>query len=83
MEVSGQLHEPATLPHRERAPSTQWIGGLVGTRVSLEAVEERKILHYLESNLGHAAHSLYLYQLSYPNSQYTKETKPKFKNYIV
>jgi hypothetical protein len=31
MEVSGQLHDPAALPH-ERAPCTHWIGGWVGPR---------------------------------------------------
>jgi hypothetical protein len=35
MEVSGQLHVPAALPH--------WIGGLVGSRAVLDAVVKRKI----------------------------------------
>jgi hypothetical protein len=44
MEMSGQLHASATLPPEERAPGTHWIGGWVGPRARLAAVEERKIL---------------------------------------
>jgi hypothetical protein len=44
MEVSGQLHTPATLPPGERAPSTHWIGGWVDPRASLDDVENRKFL---------------------------------------
>jgi hypothetical protein len=36
MEVSGQLHAPAALPPRERAPGTYWIEGWVGPRASLD-----------------------------------------------
>jgi hypothetical protein len=43
MEVSGQLHSPAALPPRERAPRTNWIGGWVGLRAVLDAVVKRKI----------------------------------------
>jgi hypothetical protein len=43
MEVSDQLHAPAALPRRERAPSTHWIGGWVGPRAVLDAVVKRKI----------------------------------------
>jgi hypothetical protein len=32
----------ATLPLGERAPSTHWIGGWVGPRFGMDAVEERK-----------------------------------------
>jgi hypothetical protein len=39
MEVSGQLHAPAALPRGERAPGTVWIGGWVGFRAGLDAVE--------------------------------------------
>jgi hypothetical protein len=42
MEVSGQLHAPVTLPPRERAPGTHWIGGWVGPRADLNAVANRK-----------------------------------------
>jgi hypothetical protein len=52
----------------ERAPGTHWIGGWVGPRVGLDAVEKRKILHSWESNPGRAACSPSLYRLSYPNS---------------
>jgi hypothetical protein len=43
LEVSGQLHSPAALPPRERAPDTQWIGGWVGPRAVLDTVVKRKI----------------------------------------
>jgi hypothetical protein len=58
---------PGRLTHGEKAPCTHWIGGLVGPRVSLDAVEKRKIFHFWESNLGRPAHILLLYWLSYPN----------------
>jgi hypothetical protein len=43
MEVSGQLHAPATLPPGERAPGTYWLGGWVGPRAVLDTVVKRKI----------------------------------------
>jgi hypothetical protein len=43
MVVSGQLHAPAAVPHRERAPGTQWIGGWMGPRAVLDAVVKGKI----------------------------------------
>jgi hypothetical protein len=43
MEVSGQLHAPAALPPRERAPGTHWIGGWVGPRAVPDVVVKRKI----------------------------------------
>jgi hypothetical protein len=43
MEVSGQLHYPAALSPRERAPGTRWIGGWVCPRAVLDAVVKRKI----------------------------------------
>jgi hypothetical protein len=43
MKVSGQLHVPVALPHRERAPGTHWIGAWVGPRTVLDAVAYRKI----------------------------------------
>jgi hypothetical protein len=43
MEVSGQLHAPATLPPEKEPPDTQWIGGWVGPRAVLDAVFKRKI----------------------------------------
>jgi hypothetical protein len=42
---------------RERAPSSYWIGGWVGSRVGLYTVEKRKIVHYRESNPGSSARS--------------------------
>jgi hypothetical protein len=43
MEVSGQLHAPAALSPRERAPGTHWVGGWVISRTVLDAVVKRKI----------------------------------------
>jgi hypothetical protein len=43
MEVSGQLHAPAALPPRERAPGTHWIGGWMGPTAVLDTVVKRKI----------------------------------------
>jgi hypothetical protein len=43
-------------------PGTQWIGCWVDLRVSLDAVDRTKILHYQESDLGCPAFSLSLYQ---------------------
>jgi hypothetical protein len=43
MEVSGQFHAPAALPPGESAPGTHWIGGWVGPRADVDAVEKRKI----------------------------------------
>jgi hypothetical protein len=46
-------------------PGIRWIGGWVGPRVGLDAVEKRKIKHWRESNLGRPACSPLLYWLSY------------------
>jgi hypothetical protein len=43
MEVNGQLHAPAALPPKQRAPGTHWIGGWLGPRAVLGAVVKRKI----------------------------------------
>jgi hypothetical protein len=43
MEVSGQLHDPAALLPRERAPGSHEIGGWVVPRAVLDAVVNRKI----------------------------------------
>jgi hypothetical protein len=39
----------------------------VDPRVSLDAVENKKILHCWESNMGHPDRSTLLYSLIYPN----------------
>jgi hypothetical protein len=41
MEMNVQLHVAAVL-RWERATGTHWIGGWVGSRVGLDAVEKRK-----------------------------------------
>jgi hypothetical protein len=43
MEMSGQVHGFSPLTPSERAHGTHWIGGYVGLRTSLDAVEKRKI----------------------------------------
>jgi hypothetical protein len=54
MEASGQLHEPAALPRRDRAPGTHRIGSRVGPRAGPDAVSERKISsHIRDSNPAH------------------------------
>jgi hypothetical protein len=52
MEASGQLHAPAALPPKERAPGTHWIRVWMGARTVLDAVVKRKITSpRRESNL--------------------------------
>jgi hypothetical protein len=43
MEVSGQLHDSATVP-LGKDPGTHWIGSWVGPRAGLDVTEKRKIL---------------------------------------
>jgi hypothetical protein len=43
MEVSGQLNAPAALPPGKEPLGTHLIGGWVGPRAVLDAVEKRKI----------------------------------------
>ena len=45
MEVSGQLHAPAVLPPGNNA-GIHWIGGSVGTRADLKALEKKLTLAY-------------------------------------
>jgi hypothetical protein len=55
MKASGQLHAPAVITPRERAPGTHWIGGWVGLRAGLDTVVKRKIPSpRRESNPDHA-----------------------------
>jgi len=42
MEMTVQLHAPAAFTPGERAPETHRIGGWVGPRAGLEAVEKGK-----------------------------------------
>jgi hypothetical protein len=58
IEVSVQLHAPATLPLVERTPNTLCIGGLVGPTAGLDAAAKKKIVSCRELNLGRPAHSL-------------------------
>jgi hypothetical protein len=52
----------------KNTPGTHWIGGWVGPRTGLDAVEKRKAFPCLESKLGCSARSPSLYQLSCPGS---------------
>jgi hypothetical protein len=47
---SVQLHAPAASTPGEQPPLPFWIGGWVGPRASLDAVEKRKILPCREKN---------------------------------
>jgi hypothetical protein len=58
---------PGRFTPGKAAPSTHWIGDWVGPRVSLDAVEKRKILHCRESNPGRPPRSPSLDRLSYPD----------------
>jgi hypothetical protein len=42
MEMSGQFHAPASLSPRKQPPSTHCIGGWLGPRAYLEAMEREK-----------------------------------------
>jgi hypothetical protein len=56
MEVSGQLHAPAAIPS-VKAPGTRWIGGWVGSRAGLDAMETRISFPWRTSNPGRPARS--------------------------
>jgi hypothetical protein len=55
MEVCDQLHDSDALLLGERTPGTHSIGGWVGPRADLDAVEKRKLFPYWELNSGHPA----------------------------
>jgi hypothetical protein len=57
---------PGPFTPGERALGTHWIGGWVGPRAGLDAVERRKIIHlqgFELRPLGRPAHSQSLYRL--------------------
>jgi hypothetical protein len=65
--ANGQLHVPAALPLKERASVIYWVGGWLGFRAGMDAMEKKKIsCPCRESIPDHPAHSLSLYRLSYP-----------------
>jgi hypothetical protein len=69
MEVSGQRHVPAAFLSGKEPLGTHFIGGWVGTRAGLDAVEKSKITFPCqESNPGHPTHSPSLHRLSCPDS---------------
>jgi hypothetical protein len=49
---------PGRFTPGERAPGTHWIGGWVGLRVDLDAVEKIKIWHSRESKPARPARSM-------------------------
>jgi hypothetical protein len=60
---------PRPLYPGERNPGTHWIGGWVGSKVGLDAVEKRKISYPCrESNPGRPSHGSSVYRLSCPGS---------------
>jgi hypothetical protein len=61
MGVNGQLHAPAALHAGERASGTHWMGGWVGPRTDLDAMEKIRKFHYCpcrELNPGRPARGL-------------------------
>jgi hypothetical protein len=60
-------------------PGTHWIGGWVVLKAGPDAVGKKKILHCRESSLGHPAHSLSLYQLSYISHVESQRGKSLFQ----
>jgi hypothetical protein len=66
MEVNGQLHAPAALS-RIKITGVHWIGGWVGPRAGLDALEKKEICPFRESNPGCPACSPPLYKPSYPD----------------
>jgi hypothetical protein len=42
MEMSGELYAPAVLLHENSPPGTHWMGGWVGPKAGLDAVEKIK-----------------------------------------
>jgi hypothetical protein len=59
---------PGSFTPGEKAPGNHCIGGWMGPRFGLDAVDKRKILYWRESNPGRSARSPSLYRLSYPDS---------------
>jgi hypothetical protein len=55
--VCGQLHTLAALPHGETASGTHWIGGWVGPRAGMDAVEKINFFHCRGSKPGRPASS--------------------------
>jgi hypothetical protein len=81
MEMSGKLHALVTLAPVKSSTSTQWIGGSVGPRASLNTGERENLVH-LESNPGHSVCSPSLQQCTKkfaqePISTYSRESIEK------
>jgi hypothetical protein len=58
---------PSRFTPGERAPGTHWIGGWVGPRVGLDAMEKKKVCSCREPNPDSPVRSPSLYRLSYTN----------------
>jgi hypothetical protein len=72
MEMSCQLHAPAFLSPGKHSAGTHCIGGSVGPRAGLDAVEERKIM-----NSGRAALVTITLTLICPSWPYPEHFTPK------
>jgi hypothetical protein len=59
---------PYRFTPRGRVSRIHWIGGWVGPRFLLDAMDKRKIWQCCETNPGSPARSISLYRLSYPDS---------------
>jgi hypothetical protein len=59
---------PGRFSSEERALGTCWMGGWVGSRAGVDSVEERKNLHFRESDPCHPTRILSLYRLRFPTS---------------
>jgi hypothetical protein len=62
---------PCRFNLRKRTPGIDWTGGWVDTRVGLESVDKRKVLHCRDSNASRPVCIPSIYQLSYPDSAYS------------
>jgi hypothetical protein len=84
--MSGQLHDPATLPPGERTLGIDWIKVWVGPTTGLNDVEKRKMLPLLGLELrilDRPARSQSLYKLSYPYPKFWFKDKPNWLSYYV
>jgi hypothetical protein len=67
----------------DKDSATHWIGGWLGPRAGLDAVEKRKILHCRESNPGCPTDSPSLYRLSYPDSAENGGTLTHYIKFVI
>jgi hypothetical protein len=81
MEVSSEFHAPTTLPPGKEHPQTQWTGGQVGPRASLDAVAKRKKSYFCqESNPSCPAKSLVTILIELPGLYGLRHGKVKYES---